>query len=194
MGRATFLLTIALNLLLLLPLTAGAEAPSKPIDTEKSTMTVRVFKTGFFSAFGHEHEISAPIQKGSFTEESPSAEMTVDARQMRVMDKEVSSKDRAEIQETMLGPTVLDTEKFPEIRFRSTQVDRLGGSKWIVHGDLTIHGQTHPVRVDVEGQNGHFRGSAEVKQKDFGITPITVGGGAVKVKNELRVEFEIVGK
>jgi polyisoprenoid-binding protein YceI len=89
---------------------------------------------------------------------------------------------------------VLDSEKFPEIRFRSTRVDRLGEGKWIVHGDLTIHGQTQPVRVDVEGHNGHYRGAAEVKQKDFGITPITVGGGAVKVKNELRVEFQVVGK
>jgi polyisoprenoid-binding protein YceI len=167
---------------------------TKVIDTEKSVMTVRVFKSGLFSAFGHEHEISAPIQAGSFTEGNPSVELAVDARQMRVMDKDVSDKDRAEIQQTMLGPTVLDSEKFLEIRFRSTQVDRLGESKWIVHGDLTIHGQTQPVKVDVEGQNGHYRGSAEVKQKDFGITPITVGGGAVKVKNELRVEFEIVGK
>jgi len=33
-----------------------------------------------------------------------------------------------------------------------------------------------------------------VKQKDFGIEPIVVGGGAVKVKNELRVEFDIMAK
>ncbi len=194
MNRTTFLVTIALSVPLALALTAGAETTPKTIDTEKSVMTVRVFKSGLFSAFAHEHEISAPIQQGSFTEDNPSVELAVDARQMRVMDKDVSAKDRAEIQQTMLSPTVLDSERFPEIRYRSTQVDRLGGSKWIVHGDLTIHGQTHPVRVDVEGQNGHYRGFAEVKQRDFGITPITVGGGAIKVKNELRVEFEIVGK
>jgi len=50
------------------------------------------------------------------------------------------------------------------------------------------------VKVHVEGANGRYRGTAELKQKDFGITPITVGGGAVKVKNELRIEFDIVSK
>jgi len=164
------------------------------IDPQKSSITVRVFKAGVFSAFGHEHEISAPIQQGSFTENPASVEITVDARRMRVMDKGISEKDRADIQQTMLGPKVLDSEKFPTIRFRSTRFEPLGEGKWIVLGDLTIHGETHPVKVHVEGENGHYRGTAELKQKDFGITPVTVGGGAVKVKNELHIEFEIVAR
>jgi polyisoprenoid-binding protein YceI len=189
--RGTVLL---LMMFLSIALWAADTTGSKAIDTAKSVMTVHVFKAGFFSAFGHEHEISAPIQHGSFSESNPSVELTVDARKLRVVDKDVSDKDRAEIQETMLGPKVLDSEQFAEIRFRSTQVDRLGNGKWIVHGDLTIHGQTRPVKAEVEGQNGRYRGTAELKQKDFGITPVTVGGGVVKVKNELRLDFEIVGK
>jgi polyisoprenoid-binding protein YceI len=173
----------------------GAETGTpRTIDADKSLMTVRVFKAGLFSAFGHEHEISAPIEQGSFTEGNPSVELIVDARKLRVTEKDISDKDRAEIQQTMLGPKVLDSEEFQEIRFRSTQVDRLGEGKWIVHGELTVRGQTRPVKVQVEGQNGHYRGAAELKQKEFGITPVTVGGGAVKVKNEVRVEFEIVGR
>jgi polyisoprenoid-binding protein YceI len=172
---------------------ADAVAP-KAMDTDRSLITVRVFKAGLFSVFGHEHEISAPIQQGSFMEGNPWVELTVDARKLRVMDKEVSDKDRVEIQNTMLGPGVLDSEQYPEIRFHSTLVDRLGEGKWIVHGNLTVRGQTRPLRVQVQGQSGHYRGSAELKQKDFGITPVTVGGGTVRVKNELRVEFEILGK
>ena len=163
------------------------------IDTEKSIMTVHVFKAGLFSAFGHEHEVRAPIQQGSFNEATPSVELAVDARKLRVVDKEISEKDRAQVQQDMLGPKVLESEKFPEIRFRSTNVERLGEGKWLVTGDLTLHGQTQSVKVNVEGQNGHYNGTAELKQKDFGITPITVGGGAVKVKNELKVDFDIVG-
>jgi polyisoprenoid-binding protein YceI len=166
-------------------------APAREIDIHKSVMTVRVFKAGLFSAFGHEHEISAPIQHGTFNEGQPSVELAVDARQMRVMDKDVSEKDRAEIQETMLGPKVLDSGQFPEIRFRSTAVERSAEGRWMVRGELTLHGQTRPVKVEVQGENGHYRGTAELKQRDFGIEPISVGGGAVKVKNELRVEFEI---
>jgi polyisoprenoid-binding protein YceI len=164
------------------------------IDTEKSVMNVHVFKSGLFSAFGHEHEISAPIVQGSFVENPPRAEITVDARKMRVIDKDVSEKDRAEIQQTMLGPKVLDSERFPQIRFRSMQGSGGAQGKWILEGDLTLHGQTQPVRINVERREGRYRGTAELKQTDFGITPVTVGGGTVKVKNELRVEFEIVSR
>ncbi len=157
-------------------------------------MTVRVFKAGFFSAFGHNHQIRAPLEQGQFRQDNPSVELVVDARKLRVADKDVSDKDRAEIQETMLGPKVLDSQQFHEIRFHSTRVDRLGDGKWMVHGDLTLHGQTRPVKVEVAGQKQHYHGSAELKQKDFGITPVTAAGGTVKVKNEVRVEFEIVGK
>jgi len=173
----------------------AADAPAgTAIDPQKSSITVRVFKAGVFSAFGHEHEISAPIQQGSFTENPASVELTVDSRRMRVMDKGISEKDRADIQQTMLGPKVLDSEKFPEIRFHSTGLEQLGEGKGTILGDLTIHGETRPVKVRVEGENGHYRGTAELKQKDFGITPVIVGGGVVKVKNELRVEFEIVAR
>jgi len=173
----------------------AADAPAGgAIDPQKSSITVRVFKAGVFSAFGHEHEISAPMQQGSFTENPASVELIVDTRGMRVMDKGISEKDRADIQQTMLGPKVLDSEKFPTIRFRSTRVELLGEGKWSLLGDLTIHGETRPVKMHVEGANGRYRGTAELKQKDFGITPVTVGGGAVKVKNELRIEFDIVSK
>ena len=175
-------------------LPAALWAASSEIDAQKSVMTVRVLKAGLFSAFGHEHEISAPIKHGEFSETDRSVDLTVDARQMRVIDKEVSDKDRAEIQETMLGPKVLDTSRFPEIHYRSTAVEPAGSGRWAVAGELTLHGQTRPVKLDVRSQNGHYQGVAELKQKDFAIEPIVVGGGAVKVKNELRVEFDIVAK
>src|SRR5438876_9311458 len=95
----------------------AADAPAgAAIDPQKASITVRVFKAGVFSAFGHEHEISAPIQQGSFTENAGSVESTVAARRMHVMYKSISEKDLHEIQQTMLGPKVLDSEKFHKIR------------------------------------------------------------------------------
>jgi polyisoprenoid-binding protein YceI len=175
-------------------LVADAAQDVKQIDVQKSSLTVRVYKSGLFSAFAHDHEITAPIARGTFRESSESVELTVDARSLRVVDRDVSEKDRAEIQETMLGAKVLDSQRFPEIRYRSRTVERLGTDKWLVQGDLTLHGQTHPVRIEVEGLNGHYRGSATVSQKDFGIAPVRVAGGAVKVKNEVRIEFEVIGQ
>jgi len=168
--------------------------PASAIDAARSVLTVRVYKTGLFSAFAHDHDIRAPIQNGVIDEDKNTVEFTVDARTLRVLDPEASEKDRAEIQSTMLGPKVLDSEKFPEIHFRSTSVGEGGDDKWIVRGDLTLHGQTHPVKVNVAGRDGHYLGSARLSQKDFGISPVSIAGGSIKVKDEVLVEFEIFAK
>jgi polyisoprenoid-binding protein YceI len=166
------------------------------MDLTRSTLTVRVFKAGLFSAFGHNHEIRAPIARGSFDESAnlPSVELQVDTRQLQALDPDLSAKDRAEVQQTMLGPTVLDSARFPQIRFRSLTVEKAGEGKWRVHGDLTVHGETRPVLVEVNGGSGHYRGSASVRQTDFGIKPVSAAGGSIKVKDEVRVEFEIFGR
>ena len=180
--------------LLSVPLLAVDGSSKKAIDTQRSVLTVRVYKAGAFSAFGHEHAIRAPIQNGSFDEDKRSVEFVIDTGTLRVVDSGVSEKDRADIQSTMVGPKVLNTLEFREIRFHSTEVNGSGESRWTVHGDLTLHGQTHPVKVDVERQDGRYLGSARLRQSEFGITPVTVAGGTIKVKDEVRVEFEIVGK
>ncbi len=194
MARFTFVGVCAAVLALTVGVWGADAAGPSEINSRQSVMTVHVLKSGMFSAFGHEHEISAPIQQGTLNEKERTVELTVDARKMMVMDKDVSEKDRAEIQETMLGPKVLDTEKFPEIRFRSTSVEVKSAGQWNVRGGLTLHGQTHPIKLEVQGQDGHYRGTAQLKQTDFGITPVSGGAGTVKVKDELRVEFEIVAK
>jgi polyisoprenoid-binding protein YceI len=178
----------------LLPGRTAEASSERAIDTERSSLTVRVYKGGVFSSFGHDHEIRAQIKDGAFDEEKGTVWFVVEARSLKVQDAEASEKDRRDIQDTMLGPKVLDSEKFHEIRFRSTEVNRHGNDKWTVRGDLTLHGQTKPVQAEVERQNARYRGSAQLRQKDFGITPVTVAGGSVKVKDEVRIEFEILGK
>jgi len=69
---------------------AAASSDSRKIDGPHSTVTVRVYKSGFLSAFGHNHEIQAPIQSGEVKEsDRPSVELQVDARKLRVLDPEV---------------------------------------------------------------------------------------------------------
>jgi polyisoprenoid-binding protein YceI len=189
--RAGVMTLLGLLSVLLLGVDASAQ---KVIDTERSVLTVRVYKAGMFSAFGHEHAIRAPIQNGAFDEDKGTVDFVVDARALRVLDSDVSDKDRAEIQSTMLGSKVLDSSQFHNIRFHATEVHRSSERKWTVQGELTLHGQSHPVKVDVERQDGRYRGSARLRQSEFGITPVTAAGGTVKVKDEVRVEFEIVGR
>lgn len=167
-------------------------AQSRAIDAERSTLTVRVFKAGLFSFAAHDHEIQAPITSGSVVEAgNPSVELAVDARRLKVLDPQLAADKRAEVQKTMHSAEVLDSAQFPDIRFRSLAIEKKGEGNWTVRGELTLHGQTQPVEVSVSGGNGHYRGSSTFKQKLFGIKPVSLAGGTIKVKDEVKIEFEI---
>jgi polyisoprenoid-binding protein YceI len=160
------------------------------IDTQKSTLTIHVGKTGAFSAFGHEHEVRAPIHSGTAdTGSHPAVEIHVNARELRVIDKDESDKDRVEVQKTMLGPEVLDSEHHQEILFRSTGAESAGQGKWTLRGNLTLHGQTRPVTVQVMLKDGRYTGETTVKQTDFGIKP--PGKAGVRAKDEVKIEFDV---
>jgi hypothetical protein len=81
-----------LTLWLCLTRPGAASSDARHVDGAHSTITVRVYKTGLFSAFGHNHEIQAPIQSGEVKDSgSPSVELRVDARKLRVLDPEAPS-------------------------------------------------------------------------------------------------------
>jgi polyisoprenoid-binding protein YceI len=111
---------------------------------------------------------------------------------MKVVDADASERDRAQIQATMLGPSVLDTDKFPEIRFQSSHVEDIDRNRYRVTGKLALHGVTRDLSFEVHrNSEGVYEGRTKLKQTDFGIQPVSVAGGTVKVKNELEIEFHI---
>ncbi|HLW77003.1 MAG TPA: YceI family protein [Bryobacteraceae bacterium] len=174
-------------LLLALPLTAQDRA----IDTERSTITIHVGKAGLFSAAGHEHWVDAPISAGVVDESAPRAEFTVETAKMRVRpDPKVDAKTQVQIQKDMEDMT-LDIAHYREIKFQSSRVEKTGDASWRVTGTLSLHGVSKPVAVEVSREGGAFSGKTILKQTDFGIKPISVGGGAIKVKNEIDIEFKI---
>ena len=164
----------------------GASAQQHDVDTQKSTLTIHVGKTGAFSGLGHEHEVRALIHSGTAdTGSHPAVEIHVNARELRVIDKDASEKDRAAVEQTMLGPEVLDSEGHPEIVLKSTTAESVGEGKWTLHGNLTLRGQTRPVTVQVMLKDGRYTGEATVKQTDFGIKP--PGKAGVEPKMKLRL-------
>jgi hypothetical protein len=167
----------------------------RPIDTERSTLTVLVYKSGMFSAFADDHIIRAPIASGTISDEAPLAvSIAVKSASLKVLDPKLSDDKRAEVQTRMLGPEVLDTAAHPDITFKSTEIAPAGESRWTVTGDLSIHGKTQAAKFAVERREGRYRGTVTLKQRDFGIQPISIAGGTVKVKDELKVEFDIVAQ
>ena len=169
----------------------GVSAQQRKVDTQKSTMTIHVGKTGALSVAGHEHEVRAPIHSGTAeTGQHPSVEIHVNAAELRVVDKDKDAdKDRAEIQKTMLGPEVLDSEKHPEIVFKSTSAASSGEGKWTLHGNLTLRGETKPVTVQVTLKDGHYTGESTVKLTDFGIK--SPGKAGVRAKDEVQIQFDV---
>ena len=167
---------------------------ARPLDTARSSITIRVGRTGVFSFAGDNHLVRAPLASGSVNEAGKHIEFKVQSKSLRVEDPGTAADKKAQIQERMLGPDVLDSEHFPVIQFRSTSISGAPADLRVV-GDLTLRGQTRPVEAKIqEIAKGHWRGAASLKQSAFGIKPISIAGGAVKVKDELKFEFEILAK
>jgi len=71
-------------------------------------------------------------------------------------------------------------------------VEQQSGGEVSVSCNLMLHGQTQPINLRVVNTQLHDRGMAVLKQTEFGIKPITVGGGTIKEKDEVKIDFEIV--
>ena len=168
-------------------------AKDRAIDTAHSKITIHVGKSGLFSAAGHEHEVSAPIAEGAIDDSGDGhIWFRVEAAKLQVLPE----KDQGAVQKDM-QEKVLESAKFPEIRFESVMLKKLEDGKWHVTGNLRLHGHVNPVTAEVRlelydraGQT--YSGQATLKQSQFGIKPVSAAGGTVKVKDELKIDFVIV--
>ena len=190
----------------LIPLSAFAQgSTSYPIDPQQSKMEIHVGKEGAFKAFGHDHlieakQVSGEVQFDSQRIEQSSVRLQVPTKSITVIDPGESEKDRKEVQATMEAEKVLDVAKFPEITFASTSISAAkktsDGWELTLSGKLNLHGVektvTFPLRVRTGNKELRAEGEVYILQTDFGITPVKVGGGTVKVKDKLKITFNIV--
>ena len=185
---------------------AGAASPRAfTVDPAQSRALIDVGKSGAFSFAGHTHEVEAPLTSGviHLDTDDPSHDdvrLEFNAAAMRVTGKGESASDVPKVTETMLSDMVLDVSRYPAIVFESTSVAAKGSAAALdlsVTGRLTIHGKTQsvtaPVSVKIAGDRLTATGKFVIKQTDFGITPISVGG-VVKVKNELNITFTVAAR
>jgi polyisoprenoid-binding protein YceI len=101
-----------------------------------------------------------------------------------------------------MNQEVLETAKYPEIVFDSSKVSasKAGdGQYWInLVGDLSLHGvtSTQPVAAQVALMGDTLRAYGEfaLRQTTFGIKLVSVAGGTLKVKDELKCSFDIVAR
>jgi polyisoprenoid-binding protein YceI len=178
---------------LALALTATLFAqPPKQIDTAHSKITVYAYKSGLFSFAGSDHVIEVPIAEGTIDDEKRVVEFRVNSADLKVLDPKESEKNRVEIRKTMLGPKLLEVDKYPTMSFHSTSVTQTDANTAQVRGVLELHGVKRDVALVVRREGEHYVGSTKLKQTDYGMTPVTVAGGTVKVKDEVKVDFDLV--
>lgn len=174
------------------------------IDAARSRFAVQVFAGGLLKAFGHHHTIAIRDFSGTAETSKPlfshaTLQMRVRAASLAVVDEGVSEKDRAEIEHTM-REKVLEVSQYPEIEFLSTGVDGqdISESEFQVNirGNMKLHSVTRseliPMRVKVTGNELRAHGEFSLKQTDYGIRPVAVAGGTVKVKNGIKLSFDII--
>ena len=99
----------------------------------------------------------------------------------------------------------LDVEKFPKIKFVSKEVAAAGKDHWKVTGDLTIHGVTKEVTLDVEGPTAEAKdpwgnvkvgalATTKINRKDFGLAwnvPLETGGFLLGDEVTINLELEL---
>lgn len=198
-----FVLALLANFLPLVMLVSHAWATSVTFRAEpaRSEFTIELGKAGLLKAFGDDHLIRVTDYRCDvFLDEqdlgNSSVKITIPTASLKVVDLKLDAEKRAEVQKRMEGPDVLDIARFPEITFVSRGVKVVGNGRFRLEGDLKIRDATRPVTLEVtlvpEGTARHVRGEARIRQTSFGIRPVTAVGGTIKVKDEMRIVFDLV--
>jgi len=126
-----------------------------------------------------------------------------DSRVEVVIDASTINTHDAQRDAHLKSADFLDVQKYPNITFKSKKVERVGEDRWKVTGDLTIHGVTKEVVLDVESSMtetkdpfGNVRVGAsattKIKRSDFGLTwnaPLEAGG--FLLGDDLKIELEV---
>lgn len=175
------------------------------IDVGKSRFTARAFATGLFSAMGHnptlairEYTGEATLPPGNL--EQASVRFTVQSASLTVTD-DIIQKDRTEI-ENKMRQEVLETTAYPEIIFESSKIspNQLGENTYSVNiaGSLTLHGVSRNeaiyAQVTLADETLRAYGEFSLRQTDYGIKLVSVAGGTLKVKDEVKVTFDLTAR
>jgi len=157
------------------------------IGPSNGSLKVKTGREGAAAKMGHDLVIGvntweATIEGG----DSPSIKLTADPGSLDVIEgsggaKPLSDKDKTDIKKS-IGGKVLGSS---QISFTSNEVSDGSAS-----GDLSIAGKSSSVSVPLNVSGDTISGSLTLSQKDFGIKQFSAMMGALKVKDQVTVEFE----
>ena len=167
---------------------------------DNGRVILRTSRVGLAALAGHDLNIevtswSARVQvpgeeAGGVTAATVTAELDLGSLAVREGTggaKPLTDRDRADIKKTISG--ILGDG---QASFASSRIIRTGATGGAIEGTLTINGKSQPVRLQVsEPAPGRYRGSGTVVQTAYGIKPYVGFFGALKLKDEVGVEFDV---
>jgi polyisoprenoid-binding protein YceI len=167
---------------------------------QSGRLLVKTGRTGLGSKAGHDLTIEvtrwggrALVDTAELADSLLSVNVDVDSFEVRAGTggvKPLTDSDRADIKRT-IREKILHTARHPTITFRSRAVRGTAGS-FAVAGNLTIVGVTRSVTVrGGVADDGRVRGTATIVQSQWGIKPYSAFLGALKLKDEVMVEFDV---
>ncbi len=172
------------------------------LGANSGNLCVYTFKEGLLSKLAHDllievtdFKVNVEVPEAGFT--SGSLELEIQTNSLKVIcalkDGErtdaLKEKDVADIERDM-GGKVLHPDKFPTANFRSKTIqEKTGGYK--INGDLSLHGVTKTIDVDIDTNGEKLKGMITLLQKDYGIKPFKAMMGTLKIKNEINIGFDL---
>jgi polyisoprenoid-binding protein YceI len=173
------------------------------LDAAQSRFMVRTFSGGLLWFKGHDHFIAARDFNGE-AELTPTAitpaTLTLTVRAASLTEtRDVFTEPQKQIINREINELVLESGKYPEITFRSTQVTvnpKANGFDVRLTGDLSLHGVTRhitiPALVNLSGNDLHARGEFTINRSDYNVKATSAVHGTIRVRNKLKLSFDIV--
>jgi len=183
---------IAIAMLIALPVLAHAD--TWQIDPAHTSVEFTVRHMMISNVKGTFQKTTGTITTNGSDPASATIDATIDASSV---DTRVDRRDNH-----LKSPDFLDVAKYPTITFKSTKVEADGPGKFKVTGDLTLHGVTKPVVLEVESSGApvkamgglHAGASAttKIKRSDFGLTwNKALEAGGVVVGDEVAISIDV---
>src|SRR5713226_172773 len=183
-----------------------AAAQGRPVfrvDSPESLVVIEVRRGGSLARLGHDHVVASHEVGGYVAPDEGRADLYVQLERLEVDEAALRAEAGFDTQPTQLDidgtranmlVRVLEADKFPFALIRVSGVDA-NQREVAMSIAITLHGSTHtlqaPAQIDADADRISVTGRLSFDQTDFGITPYSLLGGAIAVKNGVDLRFRI---
>jgi len=188
-------LAVTVGLAAVLTVPAKAGITTYQIDPRHSSAGFGVTHLMISTVRGVFHGVNGTVVWDDGDPANSTVNVTIDAT---TVDTQEPARDT-----DLKSPNFFDVAKFPAITFKSTKVEQDGPGKLKVTGDLTVHGVTKQVVLEVTAPKAPIKdpwgltrtavsGTTKVNRKDFGLVwNKSLDGGGVMIGDDVDITLDV---